>query len=86
VWDIGMDRADDQLHDLSSAMRASWATFIHGGKPDAPGLPYWPEYDPSERTTMIFDRQPTVEADPRPAERQVWSNTQWTPGAWWELL
>ncbi|WP_208748649.1 carboxylesterase/lipase family protein [Arthrobacter sp. PM3] len=85
VWDIGLDHADSELRSLSAGMRASWAAFIHGGKPDAPGLPYWPEYDTSERTTMILDRQSTVETDPHSAERQAWSGMQWTPGTWWDL-
>lgn len=85
VWDIGMDHADAELRALSAGMRASWVAFIHGGKPDGPGLPYWPEYDPAERATMVLDRLPRVEADPHSDERQAWSGTQWTPGTWWDL-
>jgi para-nitrobenzyl esterase len=32
-------------------------------------LPHWPAYDLKERSTMIWERRPHVESDPRGAER-----------------
>jgi len=32
-------------------------------------MPYWPTYDLAHRSTMIWERAPYVEEDPRGAER-----------------
>jgi para-nitrobenzyl esterase len=40
----------------------------HGKKQDG-AMPYWPAYDLAHRSTMIWERNPHVENDPRGAER-----------------
>jgi para-nitrobenzyl esterase len=58
---------------LSDAMHAAWAAFARAGRPQAPGLPAWPEFDTVTRQTMVFDFPDcTVEADPRGNERTAW--------------
>jgi para-nitrobenzyl esterase len=48
---------------LSDAMSGSWASFAHTGTPDGAGLG-WAEYG-QERSTMVLDAEPRLEADPR---------------------
>ncbi|TQJ58716.1 para-nitrobenzyl esterase [Arthrobacter sp. SLBN-83] len=48
---------------LSDAMSGSWASFAHTGTPDGAGLG-WTEYG-QERSTMVLDAEPRLEADPR---------------------
>lgn len=86
IWDIGMEQADGSLRELSRAMRATWVSFISGGKPEDAGLPFWPEYRSTDRSTMIFDEESLIEADPHALERQTWASAQWEPGTWWDLV
>jgi para-nitrobenzyl esterase len=65
---------------LAAVMSQMLITYGRTGNPngDDPGkkptqdgkLPYWPAYDLSRRSTMIWDRTPRVENDPRGAERR----------------
>ena len=41
--------------------------------PAIPALPVWPTYDIERRATMIFDRMPRIENDPRREERQLFA-------------
>jgi para-nitrobenzyl esterase len=43
--------------DLSRAMQAYWLAFARKGRPDAPGVPDWPAFNPKEpRLMMLGDR------------------------------
>ncbi|AMM30777.1 Para-nitrobenzyl esterase [Sinomonas atrocyanea] len=86
VWGIGLDGADEQSLGLSEAMREVWVSFINGGIPDSADLPAWPEYEPAQRRTMVFDLPSRVEADPAKAERQAWDHASWEPGTWWPIV
>jgi len=62
---------------LAAVMSQMLITYARTGNPngDSVGamqggaLPYWPAYDLKERSTMIWERKPHVENDPRGAER-----------------
>jgi para-nitrobenzyl esterase len=55
---------------LATAMHAAWIAFATAGNPG------WPAYDTTDRTTMRFDTHPSIEHDPRPAERELWDRTR----------
>jgi para-nitrobenzyl esterase len=40
---------------LSKQISGAWAAFARNGSPNRQGLPEWPAYSTTERTTMIFD-------------------------------
>jgi para-nitrobenzyl esterase len=64
--------ATPEAQALSDKMSAAWAAFARTGKPSAPGLPDWPAYDGSRRTTMILDEgQCRLEDDPRSEQRRL---------------
>jgi para-nitrobenzyl esterase len=65
---IFMPSSTPAAEELSLAMHDAWAAFAHTGDPNHPGLPAWPQYEPSGRPTMIFDRERTVEFDPGGSE------------------
>ena len=50
---------------LADNMSTAWANFARNGRPSAPGLPAWPEYDSVKRPTMILNYQSRVEDNPR---------------------
>lgn len=52
---------------LSDAMSGAWASFAQAGTPETLDLA-WPEYG-QERSTMVLDDEPRLEADPRGAVR-----------------
>ena len=54
-------------------MMDAFIAFAVSGNPNHRGMPYWPVYDLPERATMIFDREPRVENDPRRAERELFA-------------
>ena len=59
--------AAQPLADIMSGMLIHYAAT---GNPNHPGLPLWPAYDLNARNTMIWDRSPHIEQDPRGEERR----------------
>lgn len=57
------------LQPLADKMSSAWAAFAHSGNPNHLGLPQWPAYDTSTRTTMIFNNECKVVNDPGKDER-----------------
>jgi para-nitrobenzyl esterase len=57
---------DDPPVALASDMNRVWATFSRAATAD------WSPYNVTTRTTMIFDADSHIEADPMSAERAVW--------------
>ncbi|MEW6185925.1 MAG: carboxylesterase/lipase family protein, partial [Thermodesulfobacteriota bacterium] len=67
-------------YDLARTMSRAWINFARYGNPNGEGLPYWPPYDPENRTTMLFNVPCRVENDPNREERLVWKGV---PAARW---
>jgi para-nitrobenzyl esterase len=59
---------------LTEAVQGAWLAFARTGRPEHPGLPSWPPYEPGQRQTLAFDRSCAVQADPLGAERAVWGD------------
>lgn len=57
---------------LAHEMHAAWAAFVKGEAPAGNGLPPWPEYNASDRPTIIFDRTSRVELRPQERELRLW--------------
>ncbi len=60
--------------ELATRVNASWAAFLRGGAPAAPGLPPWQRYNPGTRTTMMLDQTSRIENKPREAELRLWDS------------
>jgi para-nitrobenzyl esterase len=54
---------------LAATMSEMLIHFGHTGNPNFAGLPHWPAYNLKTRSTMIWDRAPHIENDPRREER-----------------
>ena len=54
---------------LAATMSQMLITYGKTGNPNFAGLPNWPAYDLKNRSTMIWERTPHIENDPRNAER-----------------
>ena len=57
---------------LAGMMNRTWAAFIRGEPPAAPGLPSWPAYNAQTRPTMLFDTVSRVVDAPQAAELALW--------------
>jgi para-nitrobenzyl esterase len=62
---FGADVADEAVH-LSEVMRADWLRFA------ATGDPGWPRYAPAERSTRVYDAEPSVQPYPEERSRRIW--------------
>jgi para-nitrobenzyl esterase len=70
--EVQMGSSPDQLTAANSLAATMSQMLIHYGRtgnPNHAGLPHWPAYDLKNRGTMIWDRTPHIENDPRSAER-----------------
>ena len=54
---------------LAATMSEMLITYARTGNPNFAGLPHWPAYDLKNRSTMMWERTPRIENDPRGAER-----------------
>ena len=59
---------------LCDRLASTWVAFARTGNPNNATIPDWPAYEPSKRTTMIFDAETRVENDPRSEVRQLWDS------------
>jgi para-nitrobenzyl esterase len=57
---------------LADVVQGLWVGFATTGVPAADGAPNWPQYDRTGRTTLIVDRELSVQDDPYPAGRTTW--------------
>src|SRR5664280_2223640 len=54
---------------LAATMSEMLIAYARTGNPNCAGLPNWPAYDLKNRGTMMWERTPRIENDPRRAER-----------------
>jgi para-nitrobenzyl esterase len=54
---------------LAATMSEMLITYGKTGDPNFSGLPHWPAYDLKNRSTMMWEKTPRIEDDPRGAER-----------------
>ena len=57
----------------SAAMQDSFVAFARTGDPNHAGLPHWPHYDLTTRSTMVFDLRSRVDDDPRRWQRELFA-------------
>ena len=70
--EVQIGSAPDQLaaaNALAATMSEMLIQYGKTGNPNNPGLPHWPAYDLKNRSTMIWERTPHIENDPRGVER-----------------
>lgn len=58
---------------LAGIMCDAFVAFARTGEPSAAGMPAWPRFDLGRRETMLFALPPRVVADPRGAERRLFT-------------
>ena len=58
---------------LSRLVQQSWANFARYGNPDPSGQKGWSKYDPTQRSTMIFNKKSQPAADPKSEQRIAWT-------------
>lgn len=59
---------------LAAEVHRAWTGFVTDGRPSAPGLPDWPAYDATSRSTMLLAASGShVAADPASVERALWA-------------
>ena len=68
----GMTGGGDDAVALAAKMSSAWIAFARDGNPNVKELPAWPAYDPTRRSTMLFNDVCEVREDPGAAERIVW--------------
>ncbi len=59
---------------LADQIASQWIAFASTGDPNNPRLPRLAPYDIKDRTTLIYDRNTTVERDPRKQFREFWAS------------
>jgi para-nitrobenzyl esterase len=57
---------------MCGALAATWVAFAKTGDPNNARIPHWPPFDPKQRSTLVFDRDMRVVADPHGALRRFW--------------
>ena len=62
------------IADVSRAMSGYFASFARHGVPSTDGLPAWPRYNTSTRSTMILNTECHVENDPDSGIRRMWQS------------
>jgi para-nitrobenzyl esterase len=60
-------------HRMADCLASAWVAFAKTGDPNNAEIPHWPAYEPSTRSTMIFDTVTRAENDPRRAFRELWA-------------
>ena len=68
---VGSGRAKGHL--MADRLAGAWVAFAKTGDPNNPTIPHWPAYEPTARSTMIFDTDTRAEDDPRRAFRELWA-------------
>jgi para-nitrobenzyl esterase len=58
---------------LSQLIQQNWVNFARYGNPDPTGQEGWSAYDPTRRSTMIFNKKSKPAADPNSQQRIAWT-------------
>jgi len=61
-----------RIHELSNEIQQDWINFARTGNPNNPGTDNWKKYEPSVRTTLIFDKKNYTCTDPNCDQRKAW--------------
>jgi len=69
---VGWTDRGEIAHDLSRRIAAAWTAFARTGNPDNPAIPHWPAYTPSDRATLVLDRNCRVDNDYGREARLLW--------------
>jgi len=56
---------------LAGKMAEAWVSFARTGNPNHAGLPDWPAFDTTRRSTMVFDTECRAVSDPFGVERRA---------------
>lgn len=59
--------------ELSVALQDAWLGFARGSDPSSGPAGFWPQWDPDQQLTMVFDDRSEVEKAPGAEELQVWA-------------
>jgi para-nitrobenzyl esterase len=60
----------EPANSLAAKMSEMLIAYAKTGNPNCDAIPHWPPYDLKNRPTMIWERTPRIENDPRRAERE----------------
>ncbi|MFX0081818.1 MAG: carboxylesterase/lipase family protein [Candidatus Hodarchaeota archaeon] len=73
--DVGIfARKTEETQELSRKMMDAWIAFARTGNPNHENIPKLPPYDLEKRSTIIFDKNVTIQNDPYGDERIVWED------------
>ena len=67
----GMTGESKDRYALQDKMSMAWSNFARTGNPQHKGLPAWPAFDTTKRSTMILNNEPRVVNDPYGDERRL---------------
>jgi para-nitrobenzyl esterase len=66
--------ANPDAQRFAEQMMDAWTAFARSGDPSHDGIGDWAGYEPSERHTMVFDRECGATPAPFEEERAVWES------------
>ena len=66
------DGNDPAVRRLAEQWSNTVIAFARNGNPNGAGLPQWSRYSATERTALVLDAEPRIEADPDAAARGLW--------------
>jgi para-nitrobenzyl esterase len=56
---------------MAEQIGGAWVAFARTGRPDHPGLPHWPPFNPATRPVMVFNTTSAVVEDPLARARAI---------------
>lgn len=74
----GMVGKGSETEKVAQIVSNAWIAFARYGDPNTPDLPFWPAYDPVQRSTMLFDVEPRLGLDPYREIRELLQNIDLT--------
>jgi para-nitrobenzyl esterase len=79
---VGLTGGGEAARKMADKLSETWIAFAATGNPNTPknGLPQWDPYDAQKRSTMIFDNESRVEADPLKEQRLIFERAKGDKG------